>query len=521
MVDVFISYSRAARPKAEAIKAWLEAFGVDCFLDLEKIDGGANFPDIIDRALRKSKAVLCCWSPVYFERPWCMIECRDALARNILIPVAIEDFDPLLPPADLRQINWFNLAGWQGESDHEDWRRTLVGLGKLIGRDLLAQAGQAPASETGDEAPAPASPNSPTSKEPNADVLSDLRNTWAAFPAKTDAAAVQRFLERVRKAAPGSGIEFEVEHLLDELTIEAERRARDAERAQAARLERESAAAQARRREEASRRRPGTVWRDPIPGLPNNATPEMITIAPGAFMMGASCSAPDEDANSDEGPPHEVTIDYAFAIGVHVVTFAEWDAAIAVGARLERLPDQGWGRDRRPVINVGWRDANDYIAWLNMRLGLKDGPDTYRLPSEAEWEYACRAGAATPYSSGNTLASNEANFTANSEAGDGPHPHMTAPVGSYKANAFGLYDMHGNVWEWSADAWNASYGEPGRPDDGAPWLAGDATRRVLRGGAWDAGPSQARSASRRSANPTYGSANIGFRVARTLPLFED
>ena len=136
LVDVFISYPRASRDKVDSIIDKLDALGLDCFFDVENIDAGANFPDAIDRALRGSKAVLCCWSPLYFRRPWCMIECRDALARGIMIPVAVEPFEDLAPPADLRQINWFDLVDWGGEDAHAGWGQTLQSLGKLVGREL-------------------------------------------------------------------------------------------------------------------------------------------------------------------------------------------------------------------------------------------------------------------------------------------------------------------------------------------------------------------------------------------------
>ena len=141
MFDVFISYPRSARSKVEPIKARLTALGLDCYFDIERIDGGANFPDVIDRALRSSKAVLCCWTAEYFKRPWCMIECRDAIARDIMTPVAIERFDAFDPPADLRQLNWFDLVNWDGDLSHEEWRRTLLCLGRFVGRNLAAFPG--------------------------------------------------------------------------------------------------------------------------------------------------------------------------------------------------------------------------------------------------------------------------------------------------------------------------------------------------------------------------------------------
>jgi len=434
-----------------------------------------------------------------------------------LIPVSVEQFDQFAPPADLRQINWFDLVSWSGEDDHEGWRRTLTSLGKLVGRDLAQPLSYDTVSE---KSAGGMSPTITGSIETHTDVLSDLRTTWDAFPAKSDARAVQRFLDRVRTVAAGSGIEFEVEYFLDELKSDAERRAQDSERSEVARRARDAAAAEMRREEEAERMRPGKVWYDAIPGLPKSASPEMITLPPGAFLMGSA--NPEERVHENEAneePQHEVRIDYPFALGNYVVTFTEWDAAIAVGAKIERPVDQGWGRDRMPVINVSWRDAKAYISWLNARLGLENRADAYRLPSEAEWEYASRAGTKTAYCFGSSISSTQANHCAevNDDDGNiGRHRQKAVPVGSFPPNAFGLHDMHGNVWEWCEDVWNINYSEPKRPDDGMPWLVGDTSRRVLRGGSWDAGALSLRSASRRSFNPTQGGRNIGFRLARTI-----
>lgn len=134
--DVFISYARSERNRVEPIKLKLEALGVSVFFDVEGIDGGATFPDVIDQALRKSRAVLCAWSPIYFQRPWCLIECRNAKAQNRLVPIATQAIDEFTPPADLQGVNYYDLAGWTGSNDHEDWNRTLKRLGVLIGRPI-------------------------------------------------------------------------------------------------------------------------------------------------------------------------------------------------------------------------------------------------------------------------------------------------------------------------------------------------------------------------------------------------
>ena len=245
----------------------------------------------------------------------------------------------------------------------------------------------------------------------------------------------------------------------------------------------------------------------PAPGLPRKDNPEMVTLRPGRFLMGAAEG--EDGASEDEYPQHEVVIDYRLAIGKYPVTFAQWDTALEAGAKLPRPDDQGWGRGERPVINVSWEDAQAYIAWLNEALGLTGRPDAYRLPSEAEWEYACRAGAQTRFSFGDEdrRLGDHAWFSGN--AGGKTHP-----VGRKKPNSFSLYDMHGNVSEWCADTWHENY--EGAPSDGLARKGGDASPRVLRGGSWKSVQLFLRSADRYKARTTFSVQGIGFRLARTV-----
>ncbi len=228
--------------------------------------------------------------------------------------------------------------------------------------------------------------------------------------------------------------------------------------------------------------------------------PQMIRIKPGRFVMGSPESEPGRFA--DEGPQHDVVIDYSFEVGKYPVTFREWDAAAMLGACNGYLPsDQGWGRDWRPVINVNWDDAQAYVRFLTERTGKP-----YRLLSEAEWEYCCRAGTTTAYAFGDRL-------TTRSQGVVFAYT-KTVPVNRLWANRWGLVSMHGNVYEWTEDRWNETYN--GAPSDGSVWDSGDYTRRVLRGGAWVNIPRILRSANRVWNIPTYRDYSNGFRVARTL-----
>ena len=207
---------------------------------------------------------------------------------------------------------------------------------------------------------------------------------------------------------------------------------------------------------------------------------EMVSIPGGTFRMGDLNGA----GYDDEKPVHSVTVP-AFKLGKYEVTFAQWDACVADGGCGRYTPDdEGWGRGNRPVMNVSWDDIQRFIAWLKARTG-----GNFRLPTEAEWEYASRAGSITIYSWGNSIGSNRANCR---ECGD--RWEYTAPVGSFSANAWGIHDMHGNVYERVQDCYKHSY--VGAPTDSRAWTSGGCGQRVIRGGSWYNTPRDLRSAYR-------------------------
>jgi len=242
--------------------------------------------------------------------------------------------------------------------------------------------------------------------------------------------------------------------------------------------------------------------------------PEMLAIPGGEFMMGS----PKEERGrgKNEGPQRKVTI-RPFAAGKFEVTFAQWDACVAEGGCTHKPGDQGWGRGRRPVINVSWEDAKQYVAWLSKKTGLP-----YRLLTEAEWEYAARGATKvsephTPFSTGATINYKQANYDANFTYGGGPqgiYRQKTMDVGSFRRNAFGLHDMHGNAWEWVEDCYKESY--DGAPTEGSAVTSGTCSLRVLRGGAWNYYPRLLRSAYRYATAGDARLENMGFRVARAM-----
>ncbi|MDV6348283.1 formylglycine-generating enzyme family protein [Nitrosomonas sp. Is35] len=227
----------------------------------------------------------------------------------------------------------------------------------------------------------------------------------------------------------------------------------------------------------------------------------MMVIPTGRFLMGS----PDDELgrHDNEGSQHVIRIENLFALGVYSVTFDEYDQ-FCKNTQREKPDDKDWGRGDRPVINVTWHDAQAYCKWLS-----KLTKQYYRLPSEAEWEYACRAGTQTPFYTGKTINSDQANFAGNHG--------QTLPVGSFPPNSLGLYDMHGNIWEWTQDCWHGHYDHA--PDDGSAWQdenGGDCRLRVVRGGSWLNKPQLLRSAKRNWVLAGRTNISLGFRIARVF-----
>jgi formylglycine-generating enzyme required for sulfatase activity len=232
--------------------------------------------------------------------------------------------------------------------------------------------------------------------------------------------------------------------------------------------------------------------------------PEMVVVPAGEFMMGSAANERDHYGNED--PLHRVTMTRPLAVSKFEVTFEQWDACVAIGA-CAHVPDSNMGRGTQPVINVSWNNVQQYVVWISTMTGRP-----YRLLSEAEWEYAARAGTTTAFSWGDEIGKNNADCNG---CGSGWDSRRTAPVGSFAPNQFGLYDMHGNVWEWVEDCLHTNY--EGAPKDGSAWIAqGDCNHRVVRGGSWAGYPVGLRSALRFWYSADDHGNDLGFRVARTL-----
>lgn len=262
--------------------------------------------------------------------------------------------------------------------------------------------------------------------------------------------------------------------------------------------------------------------------------PEMVVVPADSFMMGSAPSEIDAltkqygDYFKDEEPQHVVTIPHPFAVGKFEVTFAGWDICVSdggckrkpeaqvcvTGGGCKRKPeDQGWGRGGRPVINVSWNDVtSEYLPWLRRKTGKG-----YRLLTESEWEYSARGGTQTPFWWGASISPTQANYDGNYTYGGGSkgeYRKKTVPVKIFDSNRWGLYQVHGNVWEWVQDCYAKSYTDA--PTDGSAAKETSDCARVLRGGSWSSSPQDLRSASRFRDAPGGRISNSGFRVARTL-----
>jgi formylglycine-generating enzyme required for sulfatase activity len=254
--------------------------------------------------------------------------------------------------------------------------------------------------------------------------------------------------------------------------------------------------------------------------------PEMVVVPAGSFTIGSPANEP--QSNTVEAQVR-VTILAPFGVGKYAVTFNEWDACVAEGGCKGYKPsDGGWGLARpnhivnwedwaengkHPVINVNWDDAKTYALWLSRKTGK-----IYRLLTEAEREYVTRAGTTTPFWWGSSITAMQANYDGNytykGGGSKGEYRERTVPVDSFEANPWGLYNVHGNVWEWMEDCWNDTNTD--NPGDGSARTTGDCGRRVVRGGSWDSYPQSLRSANRNWFDAGNRSNRTGFRLARTL-----
>jgi formylglycine-generating enzyme required for sulfatase activity len=442
MADIFISYSKKHAALTEALARDLEAEGYTTWWDTNLLPDDGFFPETIRAQIAAAKAVIVIWAEHSVASRWVYAEASEGDAHGKLLQVRDEVLDPRRVPMPFTSGN-ITLV------------RDRAKICAALARRQIAPSKQAEA-------------------EP----------AKAAAEAEAGAKA-----EAVRSRAAREGREIE---------LQRQQEAAAQPKAGEQRWTPVTFRAGPKGAHRNVTLKPGESFRD------FDAGPEMVVVPAGELWMGSK----DGEGYDNERPRHKVTIPRAFAVGKYAVTFAEWDAYVADGpggilnfGKRYSPSDEGWGRDRRPVINVSWGDAKAYIKWLSDKTGRP-----YRFLSEAEWEYACRAGSETAYSFGDNESDLGRHAWYLSNSGGKTHP-----VGEKAANDFGLRDMHGNVWEWCEDCWNNNYHYAR-----FAWILGNSSLRVVRGGSLIVLPGDARAATRNCSIVGDRSSNLGFRVARTL-----
>ena len=493
-VRVFISYSRKDIEIADWLWDNLKSRGYEAALDRHDILPGEEWQNRLSGLIQSADAVVFCASPDFLTSQVCGWEIGEATRQGKrLLPVIIVETELSAVPQQLRRLNFIFMRHATERADalqtlaqaiNTDigWVRDHTRYGELAqrwstgnnSRDLLIRGSALEAMQKWIKASSEDKPN----------VTDDVRR----FLVESENEEARRLRVRKRIIALVStltlltimvGLAWRLQSLLIEaLHWELVMKPSVPSLAREAELRSQS----------------NQTFADC-----RNGCPQLAVVPAGTFKMGST-----EARFLRERPQHQVVIGRPFAMAQHEVTFDEWGHCVTSGHCQGDISTNGWGRGNQPVINVTWGDANEYTGWLSKVTGRR-----YRLPSEAEWEYSARAGTSDYFSFGND--DNELPkygwFAENSES----HPH---PVGTKLPNKFGLFDMHGNVSEWTADCANENYERA--PSDGSAWTTGQCLTRVFRGGSWLHGQRVARSANRDWLLGEDRKDFIGFRVARDL-----
>ncbi len=462
MAEIFISYERKRRKAAEHLAVILRCYGYSVWFDYNLLKG-VDFVFQIDAKIREAKAVIVLWCTKSVKSRWVVEEAGLAHELGSLVPVKIEACEL---PVGFRRLDYLDLADWNGAPLDHNLYRLLDELEQKTGR--------------------------PPSL--NLKAVRAYEEAWRRFGAPS----LKEFTLEKAPAIPN-----------DDRKLKEKKPRRPAE----ARIKVRNVIAHGAPE---GRFLPGagkTEWfQDAEDG------PEMVIVPAGSFMMGSP-------ETENEGPRHKVTINRPFAVGRFAITRDQFAAFISAtgyetegGTRVwngkewklafeKSWRDPGFAQDgNHPAVCVNWDDAKAYVAWLNDGMAA----EPYRLLSEAEWEYVCRAGTATPFSWGSSITHKKANYGYRYFYGQ-----KTVPVESFRPNPWGVWQMHGNVWEWCEDCWNESY--VGAPDDGSAWTDGNCANRLLRGGSWKTGQTTLQAAYRLKGTAANRYSNRGIRVARTLP----
>ncbi len=450
MSDIFISYARENRPQAERIA---EALARDWSVWWDPIiPAGQIFRKVIREEIDKARCMVVLWSSTSVESAWVLDEASLGKRRGILVPVRIEAVEP---PLGFGEVHTADLTGWNGDTSAQDFRRLCQDLTALLGPGSGLEPQKAPA-------------------QPMRSFVAESRQAAPKLPGRRWVLGLA-----VLAALVAASLVYKLSVRGGAVPATSEHPAR-VDRTQPATV---------------AHRQPGahTTLKD---GL------SYVWIAPGEFMMGALPG--DSDAGPEEKPRHRVRITRGFWLGETAVTVAAYKRFVKEQTK-GKMPDapsfnRGWTNEHHPVVMVTWDEAQAYCAWAGGTGG--------RLPTEAQWEYAARGGkSGLKYPWGNEITSENANYHGSKWEG-------TSPVRFYPPNAWGLYDMAGNIWEWMADWYDEDYyaaQPPGKPVDdpqGPDRRTGD---RVLRGGSFVRGPIDLRASGRGKRTPVAMDHSVGFR----------
>lgn len=529
MSDIFVSYANEDRDRVLPLVEALEKTGWSIFWD-RIIPFGKTWRQVIHSEIQSCRSVLVVWTEHSVNSEWVQEEAEIGKRRKILFPVLLDNVEP---PFGFGSIQAANLVAWNGSDSATTFTRIIS--------DFTATLGPAPAASLRRRV------NEQDEREREQDWRREEENLRRIEEEKRRVAA-EAERQRIQVENPRKPSRFFQELLLsvnnpttyglgaltvllvvgsivwllnwkpseaptnptEEQTSRTNQSTPDTSQKPPEPTTPVTVKSEAARPTEAKPLPPaaakpamaaGKGFRDRL--KIGGEGPEMIALPPGKFQMGNP-----QGKGGFEVPVHAVQIGRSFALGRYEVTFDEYDQFAKSINRM--LPDdRDWGRGRRPVINVSWDDANAYVKWLSEQTQKR-----YRLPTEAEWEYAARAGAKAPYWWGEEPVRGLANCKGCGSQWDNKH---TAPVGSFKSNGFELFDTAGNIWEWVEDCWHDNYN--GAPSDGRPWkdeTGGKCYQRVRRGGSWNSGPEFLRSSSRVWGDAVDRSSFIGFRLAQDL-----
>lgn len=493
MADVFVSYNREDLEVAQRIVQGLADEGVDVWLD-QDLRAGENYDEVTEERLRNAKAVVVLWSSRSVKSRWVRAEATIGSRKSALVPAMIEECDR---PLMFELIQTADLSNWSGDRKDAQWRAFVDDVNKRI--ESAAQGGVAPgtlAAEAG-VSPPPAKSSGKAKSEPKGKPTAGLGKSAPRRPnantAKRGGGFLGAFVALLLIAGLGVGGFFGWQKYGPQVLAAISGATANSSEPEAAPVAEAAITAPEPPPAAPEVLPPPAPVRDEFSDC--EGCPRMLRIKGGVFQMGA----PEDELSRKawEGPVRTVAV-ADFALSATEVTFDEWDACLADRGCNGYVPtDREWGRGKRPVIHVSWQDARAYTQWLSKKTGR-----TYRLPSEAEWEYAARAGTTTPFWWGALYDAGK--------AGVGPYPQAVEVL---PENAWGLRGMLGNVAEWIEDCYVNTYTDA--PLDARPVLTRGCTARVVRGGSFEDPVDSLRVASRSRNAPTLRERKTGFRVAST------